>query len=345
MANINFVARNGLAVGPTAQQIIEASGNITGTSLTLTTQLPVVQGGTGATSLSAGLVKANGTSAFTTATAGTDYPGLSFANTWSAAQSFTALSASGVITSTLATGTAPFTVASTTPVANLSIGGNAATASNVSAGTAGAIVYQSGANASTFLSLGTTNYVLTAGTSAPQYVAQSSLTVGNATNATNISGGSIGNMLYQSGTGATSFVANGTAGQAMISTGNAAPTWAGVGRLFAGTFSAGGATTEATGWLSVPAGASIVALTTGQYGFRFNTGTNKFEGFNGTTWGTIGGGGATGGGNDDAFYENTQIITTNYSITSGKNAMTTGPITVNAGVTITIPVGANWVIL
>ena len=35
------------------------------------------------------------------------------------------------VTSTVATGTAPFTVASTTPVTNLSIGGNAATATNV----------------------------------------------------------------------------------------------------------------------------------------------------------------------------------------------------------------------
>jgi hypothetical protein len=35
------------------------------------------------------------------------------------------------VTSTIATGTAPFTVASTTPVTNLSIGGNAATASKV----------------------------------------------------------------------------------------------------------------------------------------------------------------------------------------------------------------------
>lgn len=41
---------------------------------------------------------------------------------------FTTISASGVITSTVATGTAPFSVSSTTPVPNLSIGGNAGTA-------------------------------------------------------------------------------------------------------------------------------------------------------------------------------------------------------------------------
>ena len=44
---------------------------------------------------------------------------------------FTTLSSTGSITSTVSTGTAPLTVTSTTPVANLSIGGNAATATNV----------------------------------------------------------------------------------------------------------------------------------------------------------------------------------------------------------------------
>ena len=59
------------------------------------------------------------------------------------------------------------------------------TATNLAGGTAGAVPYQTSAGATTFLSLGTTNYVLTAGASAPQYVAQSTLSVGSATNATN----------------------------------------------------------------------------------------------------------------------------------------------------------------
>ena len=61
----------------------------------------------------------------------------------------------------------------------------ATTATNIGGGTAGALPYNTGAGATSFLSLGTTNYVLTAGASAPQYVAQSTLSVGSATNATN----------------------------------------------------------------------------------------------------------------------------------------------------------------
>jgi hypothetical protein len=60
------------------------------------------------------------------------------------------------------------------------------TATNLAGGTAGALPYQSGAGTTTFLSLGTTNFVLTAGATAPQYVDQSTLSVGSATNATNV---------------------------------------------------------------------------------------------------------------------------------------------------------------
>ena len=59
------------------------------------------------------------------------------------------------------------------------------TATNLAGGAAGSVPYQSGSGATTFLSLGTSGQVLTAGGSAPQYVNQSTLSVGSATNATN----------------------------------------------------------------------------------------------------------------------------------------------------------------
>jgi len=55
--------------------------------------------------------------------------------------------------------------------------------------------------------------------------------------------------------------------------------------------------------------------------------------------------GATGGSTDQVFYENDQAVTTNYTISTNKNAMTAGPITVNAGVTVTIPTGSEWSIV
>ena len=61
--------------------------------------------------------------------------------------------------------------------------------------------------------------------------------------------------------------------------------------------------------------------------------------------GIAAGGGATGGGSDEIFYENGQTITTNYTITNGKNAMSAGPITINTGVTVTVGTGENWTVV
>ena len=55
--------------------------------------------------------------------------------------------------------------------------------------------------------------------------------------------------------------------------------------------------------------------------------------------------GATGGGTDEVFVETGSVVTTDYTITTNKNAMSVGPITINNGVTVTIPNDANWVIL
>ena len=77
------------------------------------------------------------------------------------------------------------TVGNATNAVNATNATNATTATNIASGTAGALPYNTGAGATTFLSLGASGYVLTAGASAPQYVAQSTLSVGSATNATN----------------------------------------------------------------------------------------------------------------------------------------------------------------
>jgi hypothetical protein len=74
---------------------------------------------------------------------------------------------------------------------------------------------------------------------------------------------------------------------------------------------------------------------------RYNTGSNSFEGYNGTSWGAIGGGNTTSNG----LWQNIQLISTNQTISSGYSATSAGPITVGAGVTITVPSDSRWVIL
>ena len=89
----------------------------------------------------------------------------------------------GVLTATQFSGSG---AGLTGTASSLSIGGTAAKATNVVGGAAGSIVYQTALDTTSTLALGTSGYVLTAGASAPTYVAASTLTVGTATNATNI---------------------------------------------------------------------------------------------------------------------------------------------------------------
>ena len=99
-----------------------------------------------------------------------------------------------------------------------------------------------------------------------------------------------------------------------------------------------------TGALKIPVGTTAQRPTAADGKIRFNDDTNKFEGYNGTAWGQLGGG-ATGGGSDEVFVENGQNVTANYTIPGTKNAMSTGPITIDSGVTVTVSDGARYVII
>jgi hypothetical protein len=45
------------------------------------------------------------------------------------------------------------------------------------------------------------------------------------------------------------------------------------------------------------------------------------------------------------LYEMANTISANYSITAGNNAVSTGPLSINSGITVTIPSGSVWVVL
>ena len=77
---------------------------------------------------------------------------------------------------------------------------------------------------------------------------------------------------------------------------------------------------------------------------RYNTTLSTFEGYGAASWGSIGGG-ATGAGGDTVFQENQLIVTTSYTLSTGKSAMSVGPITINNGAAVTIPSGQRWLVL
>jgi hypothetical protein len=105
----------------------------------------------------------------------------------------------------------------------------------------------------------------------------------------------------------------------------------------------GDVTLSSTGFLKIPVGTGAQRPTPAAGMIRFNTDTIQFEGY-GTAWGTIGGG-AKGAGTDQVFFENDQVVTTSYTLTANKNAVTAGPVTINSGATVTIPSGASWVVV
>lgn len=105
------------------------------------------------------------------------------------------------------------------------------------------------------------------------------------------------------------------------------------------------AKTSSTGAAVLPVGSTAQRDGSPVQGYlRFNSDDGAFEGYNGSAWAPVGGG-ATGGGSDAVFVENDQTVTTNYTIPASKNAMSTGPVTVNSGVTVTVSSGSRYVVI
>ena len=98
----------------------------------------------------------------------------------------------------------------------------------------GDLVYADTASSLGKISIGVLNRILISNGSIPAWTDPTGVTVGNATNATNstnatnLAGGAASQIPYQTGSGATAFLANGTAGQVLLSNGSSAPSWGGM---------------------------------------------------------------------------------------------------------------------
>ena len=100
-------------------------------------------------------------------------------------------------------------------------------------------------------------------------------------------------------------------------------------------------TLTGTGSLELPTGTTAQRPGSAAAGmFRYNSSTGEFEGYT-TGWGSIGGGASAGG----VIYENSVTISSDYTLSTNKNGMSVGPVTLGTGVTVTIPSGQRWVIL
>ena len=157
-------------------------------------------------------------------------------------------------------------------------------------------------------------------------------------------------------------------GSAWVSSSAATIPWTSLGQLIVGTgantstFLSSGSTTSflladstaaaglewsdaSTSAALLPAGTATQYPTTPTQGqVRFNTTYNYFEGYQSGNWIRLGQG-AIGGGSDQVFYLNDQIVTTNFTVPVGKNAVTGGTITVSPAVTVTVSAGSTWTVV
>ena len=97
---------------------------------------------------------------------------------------------------------------------------------------------------------------------------------------------------------------------------------------------------SSTGAVTMPVGTQAQRPTPAKGMFRFNDDTDQFEGYDGSAWGGISG--AQAGG---AILTNKSTASASYTIASGENGLSVGPITIGTSVTITVSSGQRWLIL
>ena len=114
------------------------------------------------------------------------------------------------------------------------------------------------------------------------------------------------------------------------------------GNLTLTTFTASGdGTFSGTGQVKLPAGTTAQRSGSPVDGMlRYNSDLDSFEGYVDGVWGGIGG--AQAGG---AIMTNKDVASVSYTIASGENGLSVGPITVGSGVTITVSTNQRWLIL
>ena len=116
------------------------------------------------------------------------------------------------------------------------------------------------------------------------------------------------------------------------------------GAVFTGihTFSTSGATLDGSG-IKVSTGATISPI--GNASFTGILTASSFIG-DGSSLSNLPAGAPVGGASTNTvFFENDTAVAVNYQVTSGKNAMSAGPIAINAGIAVTVPSGSSWTIV
>lgn len=150
-----------------------------------------------------------------------------------------------------------------------------------------------------------------------------------ATTATNLAGGANGSVPYQTGSGATTFLAAGTNGYVLTLAGGV-PTWAAAAS--SGLTITDDTTTNANRYLTFTSATSgsITSENVSSTKLQYNPSTGELKSSEMV---------ATNG-----IVVNNMTVSTSYTIPSGYSASSVGPITVALGQAVTVPSGSRWVV-
>jgi hypothetical protein len=75
--------------------------------------------------------------------------------------------------------------------------------------------------------------------------------------------------------------------------------------------------------------------------FRWNTTEAQAEIYDGSAWSLVGGGNTT----EEPLWEHESVVSSNYVMTDGNNAISCGPIIINSGYSVTVGTGCSWAIV
>ena len=119
--------------------------------------------------------------------------------------------------------------------------------------------------------------------------------------------------------------------------------------LLAGATFTGEVVFNSTGSIQLPSGTTAQRPGSPTNGdLRYNSTDHEVEAYKNGAWSDVGSGqGAKGGDNGEnaVFWENQQTVTHAYSLTASRNAGSFGPVTINSGITVTIPSTSSWTIV
>jgi hypothetical protein len=98
----------------------------------------------------------------------------------------------------------------------------------------------------------------------------------------------------------------------------------------------------ATASAKIPAGTTAQRDGSPSAGFfRWNTTETQAEIYDGSAWSLVGGGNTT----TEPLWEHESVVSSNYVMTDGNNAISAGPIIINSGYSVTVGSGSTWVVV